>query len=181
MGTPKSRRSQSIEAIQRNKRMARTLGCLVASMTLGAALLDWVQPKRSPADTPRTELVSIVQHGTPVANWRAIQLDPQPAGSEGVRSHFVISREGRAFSTRRWLNQESVGLEGIVRIGLLAADNSNEVTPAQVRKANDLILALQHECGIPGDQVHYDALVVPTVPEPRPSGSVAAPGTSPRR
>ncbi len=182
MGTPKSHRSQALEAMQRNKRMARTLGCLVASMTLGAALLDWVQPRRLPVVTEgRTELMSIVRQGTAPALWKAIQLDPQAPGSGKNGSHFVISRDGRAFPTSRWENQEPVGSEGIVRISLIAAGNSNQVTSEQLGKARELIRALQHECSIASEQVHYDMLAVPAVPEPTPSRPSANPPRTSRK
>lgn len=174
MGSPKSHRSQALEAMQRNKRMARTLGCLVASMTLGAALLDWVQPKHLPAATNRTELMSIVR--TSPAVWRGIQLDPQSAGTK-AQSHFVISPDGRAYPTTRWQNQEAVGTEGIVRISLLAG-NSNQITPEQANKADELVRALQHECSIANEQIHYDLLAVRTVPEPRPSMPSSPPRAS---
>jgi hypothetical protein len=161
--------------MQRNKRMARTLGCLVASMTLGAALLDWVQPKRLPTGpSGRTELMS-----TAPAIWKAIQLEPQAPGSDKEVSHFVISRDGRAFPTTRWQNQETAGSEGIVRISLVAASNSNQVTSEQLGKAWELIRALQQECSIASEQVHYDMLAVPEVPEPAPSKPLAgSPRTS---
>lgn len=167
MATPKSHRNQALEAMQRNKRMARTLGCLVASMTLGAALLDWVQPKRVPAaPAAGTELMSIVGQGTEPVPWKGIQLDPQTPGD---RSHFVIDREGRCAPTTLWRDQEPAGSPGMVRIGLLAADNSNQVTAEQVGMAKRLVRALQHECSIASEQVHYDMLAVPDLPEPAPS------------
>jgi len=181
MGTAKSHRSQALEAMQRNKRMARTLGCLVASMTLGAALLDWFQPKRLPAATTRTELMSIVNRDTPRATWRSIQLDSQTPGTKGIVSHFIISRDGLAYPTSRWQTQQPAGDEGTVRIHLLAADNSKQVTREQWEKANDLVRALQRECSIPSDQVHYDALAVPVISDPAPTQAPTSPTQSPRR
>jgi hypothetical protein len=181
MGTAKSHRSQALEAMQRNKRMARTLGCLVASMTLGAALLDWVQPKRLPAATTRTELMSIVNRDTPRGTWRSIQLDSQTPGTRGVASHFIISRDGLAYPTSRWQTQQSAGAEGTVRIHLLSAGNSNQVTPEQWKKANELVRALQRECSIAQEQVHCDELVVPTVSEPTPTKTPVSPTRSSRK
>lgn len=180
MGTRKSHRSQALEAMQRNKRMARTLGCLVASMTLGAALLDWVQPKRLPVEAARTELMSFVP-GTAPGNWRSIQLDPQSPADRTSPSHFIISRDGRAYPTSRWQNQQPAGREGVVRIHLVSDENSNKVTPNQLRKAGELVRALQHECAIADGLVHYDMLAVESVPEPQPSRSPHRPASSETR
>ncbi len=174
MGTPKTHRKTTDDAAQRNRRMARTLGCLVASMTIGAALLDWVQPKRLPAATVQTELMSIIHQGAGSGNWSSIQLDPQQPVGKTPPSHFVISRDGRAFSTPLWQNHESVGNAGVVRIGLLASDNSNEVTRAQWTRARELVQLLQRECSISGEQIHYDMLAVPSAPTP-PRKSTATP------
>lgn len=180
MGTPKAHRSQALEAMQRNKRMARTLGCLVASMTLGAALLDWVQPKRAPvAVTSGTELMGILPRGTAPVLWRGIQLDPQESGS--VKSHFLIDQQGRWSPTALWREQTQIGDEGVVRIGLLAVENSNQVTAEQVGMAYRLIRALQRECDIPGERIHHDMLAVPEVPEPAPTRNAVTPPRSGRK
>ncbi|MBI4579110.1 MAG: hypothetical protein HY718_05365 [Planctomycetes bacterium] len=180
MGSSKSHRTQAIEAMQRNKRMARTLGCLVASMTLGAALLDWVQPKRSNATGNRTELMSIVRQGVVPGNWRSIQLDPEPPGRPPNRSHFVINPDGRTLPTDLWETQQSIGNEGIVRVGLLASDNSNEVTSRQLSAAQALVCQLQNECAIENQHIHYDMLAVPVVPEPDRSNPLPTPPRSSR-
>lgn len=179
MATPKSHRTQALEAMQRNKRMARTLGCLVASMTLGAALLDWVKPTQMPAPPANgTELMSRVRQGTAPIPWKGIQLDPQAPGD---RSHFVIDRQGHWAPTTLWLDQEQVGNQGMVRIGLVAAENSNQVTVEQVGTAQHLVNVLQRECGIASDQVHHDMLAVPQVPEPAPSRPDSRPPRSSSR
>lgn len=169
MAKAKSPRTLAKEAMQRNKRMARTLGALVASMTFGAALLDWVQPKRVPAATARTELMSVLNKDTEPADWRSIQLDPQSPGSAGKPAHFLIEPNGQAFSTELWQNQQPVGNEGIVRIGLIAPDNSNQVTPVQWSKAREVVGLLQRACAIGSEQVHFDMLAVPSVEPPKKS------------
>jgi hypothetical protein len=179
MGTPKSHQSQALDAMQRNKRMARTLGCLVASMTLGAALLDWVQPKRLPAATARTELMSIVRQGTAPGAWRSIHLDSQPPNRSSGYSHFVIRADGQAFPTDLWQNRQAIGDTGVVRIALESSDNSNQVTREQIYRADELVQLLQKECSIPTEQVHLDNLAVPTIPAPAPSRHApGAPKTS---
>lgn len=178
MGSSRSHRSQVAQAMQHNRRMARTLGCLVASMTLGAALLDWVQPKRLPAATARTELMSVLRQGTTPGSWRGIRLDSQVSSTDRAPAHFLISPEGVAKSTELWQNQKSVGAEGIVRIGLLASDNSNQATNEQWSKAGELVQLLQHACSISSEQVHYDdMLAAPSIGHPVPTRHGAAPPT----
>lgn len=170
MGSAKSHRSQAAEAMQHNKRMARTLGCLVASMTMGAALLDWVQPKpaRLLAATSGTELAGLVRQGTP-GTWRSIQLAAQPANRSAARSHFLIRLNGQAEGTALWQKQLAAGDEGVVRIAL-ASDNSNQVTSEQWSKANELVKEIQDTCLIPTGQIHVDdMLAVPSVPPPTPT------------
>ncbi len=169
MGSAKSHRNQTKEAMQHNRRMARTLGCLVASMTVGAALLDWVQPKRLPAASAQTELMSVLRQGTNPGNWRSIQLDPRSSGNDRTPAHFLISPEGKAVSTDLWESQQSVGTEGLVRIGLLASDNSNQVTREQWTKAQELVKLLQNACAISNEQIHADMLAVQSAPKSSPA------------
>lgn len=173
MGSRKSQRSQAFEAMQRNRRMARTLGCLVASMTTGAALLNWAQPARAPLPTTPTELMSVVRPGgagDAAASWTAIQLDPQHPGEDTpAPAHFVIQRDGRLVPTEYWRAQRSVGVEGIVRIGLQAEPDSNEVTAAQWSQVRELIGLLQRTCAIPNQQIHYDTLIPPAEPSVAPT------------
>lgn len=183
MGSNQTHRKKVTEGMQRNKRMARTLACLVASMTVGAALLDWVQPKpaRSLAMAAHTELMSLVQQGTSAPGvWRGIQLDPQSPDKTTAGSHFVINTEGQASPTPLWRQQRPLGSRGIVRIGLVASDNSNQVTPAQWTKATELVQAIQNECLIPAEQIHYDMLAVPAAPQPAQSRRAPAPTRSSR-
>jgi hypothetical protein len=181
MGSTKSHRSQTKEAMQHNRRMARTLGCLVASMTVGAALLDWVQPKRLSATAAQTELMSVVPQGTTPAHWRGIQVDPQSTANDRTPAHFLISPEGKAISTALWENQQPVGTEGVVRIGLLASDNSNQVTAEQWAKAQELMRVLQNACAIDNEQIHYDMLALPSTPKAAPARHGSTPPARTRR
>lgn len=174
MGSSKTHRGQAMVAMQHNKRMARTLGCLVASMTIGAALLDWVQPKpaHSTASIAGTELVGLVRQGALApGTWRSIQLDPQPNERTSSRSHFVIGLDGQAVPTALWKQQRAAGDEGTVMIAV-ASDNSNQVTPEQWTKADQLVRTLQNECRISREQIHCDLVAVPVVPAPAPSRHV---------
>ncbi len=176
MGSAKSHRSQTSQAMHHNRRMVRTLGCLVASMTMGAALLDWAQPPgRAPVTTARTELMSVLRRGTTPGNWRAIQLDPQASDREGPPSHFKIDAACQAVSTNLWQDQEPAGSDGIVRIALLVSDNSNQVSPEQWAKAQELVRLLQEDWPIPDEQVHKDMLAVSSDPAPAPSRRGSAP------
>jgi len=165
-------------AMDGHRRMARTLACLVASMTLGAVVLDWFQPPRPAAPLTGTELIarhvrqaiqrsaqgSIVPH-----RWRAIRIDPWHLGSDSEADdiHFVIDRAGGCCLTEGWRVQKPLGPTGVVRIGLLASRQSNEITRSQKSAADDLIRVLQQECNIPGQKVDWDdTLAVPPPAQP---------------
>jgi len=118
--------------------MAKMLGCLVASMTVGAALLDWFQPNRVDADTPRTQLIAQIRDAispaasktTPAEKWHTIRAVPMAAG-DASRAHFLVNRDGTWDATAQWQAQKNVGEPGVIRIGLETPSGSGEVTGAQ--------------------------------------------------
>ena len=176
---PASKSVSSPEAWHRNTRMARTLGCLVAAMTVGALLLDWSQPERAPAAEPKTpglmSLVGAPMQGAALHNpWHSIHNDPQrPTDTATDKSHFLIDRTGHLVRTASWEHQRAVGAPGVVRIALLAANRSNEMTPAQWKMTGEVVRALQDRCAIPADRVVPDD----TIPTPEP----ATPKPTPRK
>lgn len=141
--------------------MARTLGCLVASMTLGAVLLDWVQPSHRSDGRPAIELIA---RGGAIQPWASVRVAPRAAvqATQVKDTHFVIDREGNCSATDHWLNQRRLGQEPVVRIGLLLNGHSNEVTSTQWLATQELVGALQRACAIvPRQIVIDDTLAVP--------------------
>lgn len=118
--------------------MAKMLGCLVASMTLGAVLLDWFQPNRPDAETPRRQLIAQIRNaidptakgGTTTEKWQTIRALPLSPG-EPARVHFTVDAEGRWTPTSLWKNQQPIGEPGVIRIGLQTSSGSGEITSAQ--------------------------------------------------
>lgn len=148
----------------RQRRMAQTLGCLVASMTACAILLHWGQPKPGrPVIGPALELnaLSITQP------WRYIRIDPaRMDGSLDRQAHFFVDREGHCSSTQTWQNQAHLGQKGVVQIALQPSANTNEITPAQWDYTRRLMTKLRETCGIPNDRDHIvwnDTLAIPSV------------------
>ena len=118
--------------------MAKMLGCLVASMTIGAALLDWFQPNRVDADTPRRQLIAQIRdainpaagNSTPAEKWHTIRAVPMATG-DAIRAHFLVDRDGTWDATTQWQSQKNVGESGVIRIGLKTPSGSCEITGAQ--------------------------------------------------
>ncbi|NLX15052.1 MAG: hypothetical protein GXY44_15575 [Phycisphaerales bacterium] len=153
-------------------RMEVTLGCLVASMTLGAAMLDWFQPNQSAAPWRTTDLMArhlqeaihISGRGDlPASTWHGIRLDPHPAGQREGLDQFdiVIDREGNytlTGSKQRESNPDRHN--GIIRIGLLTHPTSNEATVAQSLTTGKLVGILQQQCGISEQNVDKNGRLV---------------------
>ena len=140
--------------------MGRTLGCLVASMTLGAAVLDWSQPNRSHNKSPD---IALIARGNSASGWSAIRVAPQPASSTQTRdTHFLVDREGRCLPTDHWLKQHRLGKESVVRVALVSSPHANDVTASQWATAQQLVGALEQTCNIPPPRVVFDdTLAVP--------------------
>jgi len=146
--------------------MAQTLGCLVASMTVGALLLHLVQPKpEQPAPAPAIELIahSITQP------WQQIRVEPGHVDGriDPRHTHFFVDREGRWSYTETWQTQSHLGRKGVVQIALQPSANTNKVTAPQWETTRRLMAVLLKECSIPNDTSHVvfnESLAVPPAP-----------------
>jgi hypothetical protein len=148
-------------AKDRHRRMAQTLGCLVASMTAGAVLLHWVQPKPERTATPPAELVahSIKQQ------WQYIRIDParKDGRIDPRETHFFVDREGALSWTQTWQTQSHLGQKGVVRIALQPSAHTNQVTAPQWETTRWLMSLLCNKCRIPTRNVALaDTLAVPS-------------------
>ncbi|GMU20373.1 MAG: hypothetical protein AMXMBFR13_04700 [Phycisphaerae bacterium] len=142
--------------------MARTLGCLVVSMTTGAAFLHWVQPEPTKSRPPVSGIELIASMIS--QPWHAVRIEParMEQGLSSRHAHFFVDREGRASIFDNWRSQSPVGQPGVIRIALQAAANTNEVTDRQWMATEQLVAKLLKECQIPGQNLSLsDNLAIP--------------------
>jgi hypothetical protein len=149
--------------------MEVTLGCLIASMTLGAAVLDWSQPDRTLASYSSTELMArhvenaigpsdSTQPGE--YDWQSIRLSSvSPATASG--RHVVIDAQGKyRFQPSFQQHQTLSGQPGVIQIGVVVDRSSKTLNPTQRRIALSLVQALQKKCGIPDARVLRDKQLI---------------------
>lgn len=161
-------------AMDRHKRMARTLGCLVASMTLGAILLEFTQPDR-PSRTPLAG--NLLQSVRPEVSadgadrsveWEAISVVPQTRLTDdpSITPHIVISPEGDYLDRSNWDRQARLHPADTVLVGLLDAAGGEDVPHRQWEAAWRLVQALQAECSIPDSRITIDDRLRPPTGNP---------------
>jgi hypothetical protein len=135
-------------------------------MTLGALVLEWVQPNSVASATPSIGLMAPLNGSAP---WRSIHVVPhRTAGSHQTRStHWIVDRDGRASQTDHWKASRRLAPGGEIRISLVAPAQSNEITPRQWSAAQELLSRLRSEYNIPQNLVVIDdTLDLPTVARP---------------
>lgn len=142
------------------------LGCLVASMTLGAAVLDWGQPDRPPSQRRALELIA---QGSTMRQWDSIRVDPKHDVSLSAKdAHFIVDAQGNCAATENWRGQRPLDRMPQIRIGLQAPLNSNQVTVSQWNGARELIDELQRVCKISRTVVDDTIALPASAPAPRP-------------
>lgn len=150
----------------RQKRMAQTLGCLVASMTACAVVLHWGQPKSGRAAVPPAmELIA----SSVTQPWQSIRIEPARADGriDPKQTHFFVDREGRWSDTEAWRTQSKNKQQGVVRIAVQPSTNTNRMTAAQWDTTQRLMAVLLRTCNIPNDREHIllsEALALPSPP-----------------
>ena len=150
--------------MDQHKRMTRTLACLVASMTIGAAFLDWMRPDSNSFPSRRIELIA---RGSATSRlWQAIDVTSCPGGdvTSDMEAHFVIDRDGVSSHTRHWEAQQPLDAAAVVRIVMVCGTGLQTATPMQRSAAEALVRRLRNELGIsplqvtwPGTQVEGSA------------------------
>jgi hypothetical protein len=155
--------------------MARTLGCLVASMTAGAVVLEWVQPDRPATQARAVELIA--RGGTVTGQWEGIRIDPYRDGmAEPDRFHFMVDTKGNYVRTGHWLSQKPLTGRPEVRIGLQSSSNSNQITMQQLAATKELVAALRQVCGIRSSAYLDDTIAIPDEPVAQASRPTPASG-----
>ena len=144
--------------MDRHRRIARTLFCLVATMTLGAAILDWVQPAYQVKHKQSHQLVALltkaINRPSEAANiqnqWQEIQIHLQSpeSGPQPHKPHFLIDRKGNMSATENWRIQKQSPTPGVIRIGILCPSNVKHMTKPQANTMQKLVIGLQQLCKI---------------------------------
>ncbi len=158
-------------------RLPKTLGCLVASMTAGTALLSWIEPAGLPAsDRPGPLLLAqpaaraIHTHfAIRSGRWKAILVQyrsgPRPesvpheplAGQEAF--HFVVRPDGYIQASALWENQGVTrptrpGQGDVLRVCVVGSSSDDaEMPQAQWNGLVALVQQLKAKCHIPPDKV----------------------------
>lgn len=148
--------------MDRHKRMAQTLGCLVASMTVGAIVLQWGQPASAPTSpTQSVELIASSIRG----HWQAIHIDTpnRPDGQiDPLRTHFYVDRAGLLSVSKTWRDQTRVDGKQVIRIVLQPPERSNQIAAPQWETTCRLRDVLIERCRIDTRDVTVkDTLVIP--------------------
>ncbi len=165
-------------AMDRHRRMDRTLYCLVAAMTIGAGFLHLCQPGRSSGRSSATPLTAAS------ASWTGVDVDSavRPDGRSGSDAHYHVDRHGRVAATDTWLRQSVSSPQGRIRIALQAGNAGQAATPRQWDATLTLVNDLLKRYQITVDQVVFsDNVRRPPTPEPTAGESRPRPATSESR
>lgn len=101
----------------------------------------------------------VIHHSaTPVATPATIAADAR------TRYHFIIGNgrgmnDGEVHVTYRWLEQQPAGIEpdDAIVICLVGDGNRRLFTPTQIRRLEELVVALDRRLGIPHEQVLFNS------------------------
>lgn len=158
--------------MDRHRRMAQTLACLVASMTIGAAVLDWFQPSRAASPTATPQLIAELRNAietdpqadTGRVDWHRIQIQAASNAMEVANRafHVLVLQDGTWILTDNWRHQVGLGVDGVIRIGLQAAAHSNEVSNDQWATTQQIVRSIQDLCQVAQQDTHLtDDLALP--------------------
>lgn len=123
-------------------------------MTLGALLLDYVQPAGTAA-TARPSINLSAPVNTP-SQWRSIHVYPQRTSTKSDRSHFYVDATGKCSQTEYWDSRRTLSPNGEIRVALLTGPGSNDVSAAQWTNCRVVIKELSEQYGIRADQLVID-------------------------
>lgn len=152
----------------RLNRMEVTLGCLVASMTLGAAVLDWSQPNGAYRSLSPTELTALhlkdkidrsMESQAQAGQWSSIYIGPRAdtQSSPVADCHIVIERDGQCAVSDDFIKGQSLpGYQGQVRIGMVVSGRDTQASSSQIQVAERLVHILKKKCAISDHQIELD-------------------------
>lgn len=128
-------------------RMAKTLGCLVGSMTVGALILHWIQPAAPPFGSDYAfRLIAREVKGSVEAqpapdspSWRAVEI---AAGAPTEPSHFRITRAGQLTMNEAWRRQSGIEV-GTIRVIVDPPAHAESVSAQQIDTLHALLTELR--------------------------------------
>jgi hypothetical protein len=167
-------------AMERQRRMDKTLGCLVASMTFGALILYYIQP-----ELPVTHAETRFLIAEPNV-WHAIHIDPEPVipGAPSNPAHFYVDAVGVCAETGLWEAQKGLPIDSngqgpaggeagdqgrVIRIGLITPRGSNLVSADQHACTRSLVTHLGRRFAISPESIIWDDTL--EIPAPQPTSS----------
>ncbi len=136
-------------------------------MTLGALVLYYAQGLPT---TQGNQRVLIAQPNQSPHAWQAIHLDLEHLTTDHKThpAHVFVDHRGDVHWTHLWQRQspftKESTLQDVVRIGLVAGEHSNRITPAQHQQARMIVDKLVREFGIDHRNVVWN-----DVPPPEPT------------
>ena len=154
----------SAAATEQQRRMRRTLTCLVASMTAGALALEWMRPDRSEGAPAG---VALMARNPSAARWANIRVDtcPEVQDCRTAKVHFLVDRSGNCFETSAGLTRHTTDTESTLRIGVVIPEGHGQITAVQESIARKLVRTLQEEYAIPGQRIVWaEGLIHPLPP-----------------
>ena len=119
-------------------------------MTVGAAVLHWIQPSGAPSDTRyeiqllAREVKHVVQRDAAAASvrWRGIRVHAVSEDAPAVfRPHFHITALGKLVITDRWRNPQSSDNTDLIEIAVEASGLRDDRLPP--RQLDTLLLLLR--------------------------------------
>lgn len=145
-------KTRAAGAEQQQRRMRRTLTCLVASMTVGALALEWMRPDRSEGSPAG---IALMARGATAHRWDAIQVSPCPRERDCLAAgpHFLVKRDGNWEETSAWTDSDTAELGGVVLIGVVTGADNAAMTAVQESMTRKLIRTLQEDYVIPGRKI----------------------------
>lgn len=132
-------------------------------MTMGAAVLEWVQPGEVATAKPSIGLMAPLATGA--SPWQSIHVVPHRPGSSAAarQAHFLVDPDGRSTATDHWKAGKQLPPGGEIRILLISPPRSNDITIRQWAATRELMTQLRDSYGIPDRQVVVDdTLALPT-------------------
>jgi hypothetical protein len=155
--------------MEQHARMFKVITSLVVAMTATAALLIWVEPSRTTAQSLVPILAAeqaerVVTQDVDVSHGRWCQIDVAVCNDLTVartntlaaiapvadRFHFIVGANGWVRATAAWQRQAAIGQPpDVVRIGVACDAREHNLTTSQRTALEALLVELYDRCAPP--------------------------------